>query len=364
MTEELKPMSLRDALRDSPCPRPANDQPADQNVGACVDKGLCGCQNGQALAGGVAQGQPDNDVRWAVNVLLERIAEKFEANDTFDIWRSDAAATVRSFKHDLASPPAEGGNGNRTLPFDRDTLGRMVREAWVRWAETQAAPKPSWLLPYDDLAEADKEADRQIGETIARWTLIGDAAASGRSPAGTKTDAEHFGDILRNEAVRLRAKADDLDPDRRSQPETISQYVSIDRGMKAVADDCREAAKEYAKMAGSGRRLSAETVANAYIRIADSIDAARLAVPSTELPPAKPKPSRWPQPGDKMRFLGQNGYQSELEAAMKIFTVGNEYTVHACDVQSFSHSVQFVGVKGHFNGVMFELSPQDRQEAK
>ena len=38
------------------------------------------------------------DVRWAVNVLLEKIAAKFEANDTLDIWRSDAAATVRSFK--------------------------------------------------------------------------------------------------------------------------------------------------------------------------------------------------------------------------------------------------------------------------
>jgi len=55
-------------------------------------------------------------------------------------------------------------------------LGRMVREAWVRWAQMQPSPKPSWLLPYDDLSEPDKEADRQIGETIARWTLIHDAA--------------------------------------------------------------------------------------------------------------------------------------------------------------------------------------------
>jgi hypothetical protein len=42
------------------------------------------------------------DIRWAVNVLLEKIAAKFETNETLDIWRSDAAATVRSFKHDLA----------------------------------------------------------------------------------------------------------------------------------------------------------------------------------------------------------------------------------------------------------------------
>lgn len=68
-------------------------------------------------------------------------------------------------------------DGNRPIPYERDTLGRFVREAWVRWAETQPSPKPSWLVPYDELSEPDKEADRQIGETIARWTLIGDAAA-------------------------------------------------------------------------------------------------------------------------------------------------------------------------------------------
>lgn len=42
------------------------------------------------------------DIRWAVNVLLEKIAGKFEAWDTVDLWRSDAAATVRGFKHDLS----------------------------------------------------------------------------------------------------------------------------------------------------------------------------------------------------------------------------------------------------------------------
>ena len=67
-------------------------------------------------------------------------------------------------------------DGNRPLPFSRDELGRMVREAWVRWAQTQPNPKPTWLVPYEGLDEPDKEADRQIGEAIARWTLIGDAA--------------------------------------------------------------------------------------------------------------------------------------------------------------------------------------------
>lgn len=67
-------------------------------------------------------------------------------------------------------------DGNRPLPFSRDQLGRFVRDAWISWAKEQPNPKPSWLVPYDDLAEADKEADRIIGERVARWALIGDAA--------------------------------------------------------------------------------------------------------------------------------------------------------------------------------------------
>jgi len=46
---------------------------------------------------------------------------------------------------------------------ERDRLGRLVRELWVSWAEQQPNPKPSWLAPYDELSEADKEADRVIG---------------------------------------------------------------------------------------------------------------------------------------------------------------------------------------------------------
>jgi chromosome segregation ATPase len=67
-------------------------------------------------------------------------------------------------------------DGSRPVAYHRDTLGRYVREAWIRWARIQPNPKPSWLVEYDDLPEPDKEADRQIGECIARWTLIGDAA--------------------------------------------------------------------------------------------------------------------------------------------------------------------------------------------
>lgn len=67
-------------------------------------------------------------------------------------------------------------NGARKLPFDRDVLGRMTREAWVRWAESHQQPSASWLVPYENLDETEKEANRQMGENVARWTLAGDAA--------------------------------------------------------------------------------------------------------------------------------------------------------------------------------------------
>lgn len=75
---------------------------------------------------------------------------------------------------------------SQALPIDRETLGRMVREAWIRWAQTQPAPKSSWLVPYDGLAEHDKEADRQIGEAVAKWTLVHAGARAALTPdAGT-----------------------------------------------------------------------------------------------------------------------------------------------------------------------------------
>lgn len=64
-----------------------------------------------------------------------------------------------------AAPPAVSLPPNFSLPTP-DDLGRIVREAWVRWAKTQPAPKPHWLVPYDELGEPDKEADRQIGMAV------------------------------------------------------------------------------------------------------------------------------------------------------------------------------------------------------
>lgn len=52
------------------------------------------------------------------------------------------------------------------LAPDREALGAQVRAVWIDWAREQPAPKESWFVPYAQLAEADKEVDRRIGERL------------------------------------------------------------------------------------------------------------------------------------------------------------------------------------------------------
>jgi hypothetical protein len=48
----------------------------------------------------------------------------------------------------------------------RETLGRIVRDAWVAWAKEQPEPKSGWLDPWDMLPEPIKEVDRRIGMAV------------------------------------------------------------------------------------------------------------------------------------------------------------------------------------------------------
>lgn len=48
-----------------------------------------------------------------------------------------------------------------------DDLGRIVRETWVQWAREQPGAKPSWLVPWADLDEGQREVDRRIGAAVA-----------------------------------------------------------------------------------------------------------------------------------------------------------------------------------------------------
>lgn len=55
--------------------------------------------------------------------------------------------------------------------FERETLGRVVREAWVKRAIQLKDTNPDHLIPFHRLAEVDKETDRQIGEAVATVVL-------------------------------------------------------------------------------------------------------------------------------------------------------------------------------------------------
>ena len=56
----------------------------------------------------------------------------------------------------------------------REDLGRLVRETWVAWAREQRDPKLSWLVPWEELDDGQREVDMRIGEAVAaaesvRW---------------------------------------------------------------------------------------------------------------------------------------------------------------------------------------------------
>jgi hypothetical protein len=88
-----------------------------------------------------------------------------------DAWFSEGNWRSRNVRYrELMSQALAAADVLAPPPMtNRDYGGRLVREAWVRWALTQPDPKPSWLVPYEELSEPDKEADRQIAEAL--WSV-------------------------------------------------------------------------------------------------------------------------------------------------------------------------------------------------
>lgn len=82
--------------------------------------------------------------------------------------------------------------------YHRDRLGRRVRDVWLAWARQQPQPKPSWLVEYDELTEAEKEVDRRIGAAL--W---GDGFADGVDSIGVSLLAQP---AVSEDALRARIK--------------------------------------------------------------------------------------------------------------------------------------------------------------
>ena len=59
------------------------------------------------------------------------------------------------------------------------------------------------------------------------------------------------------------------------------------------------------------------------------------------------------KPGTKVKFLGCNGYEFELQEAMKTFVPGEILTVDNIEVGGWSSSAEFEEFPGRWNTVMF-----------
>ena len=77
--------------------------------------------------------------------------------------------TIESMMNQLAAAEVEVERlkAERGSALDREQLGQIVRMVWLKWANQQDSPKPSWLESWDEMQEEDREVDRQIGEAVA-----------------------------------------------------------------------------------------------------------------------------------------------------------------------------------------------------
>jgi len=126
------------------------------------------------------EGDHDGLLAYSENTIAPDGSWSFHARgygDHPDGW--EAVADRVSEAH-WPAPPAVPGD---RPALDRDSLGQMVREVWVAWANEQATPKPTWLVGWDDLPEPDREVDRRIGEAL--WLRgVADARPAHPAPDG------------------------------------------------------------------------------------------------------------------------------------------------------------------------------------
>ena len=114
------------------------------------------------LAEAKAQTECRTEERDAAEETLDQICDILGLDDD-----SDPAPAMVAALHARVKTLEAALDGSRPLPTDRDNLGRLVREAWVRWAQQQLNPKASWLVPWSERSEPDREAD-QIGRASCR----------------------------------------------------------------------------------------------------------------------------------------------------------------------------------------------------
>lgn len=215
-------------------------------------------------------------------------------------------------------------------------------------------------LSYDTVAQLLSSAANAAKEL--RAALSQDAAQASPDPVqdtylvGGPDLKAMSGSVESDRVIQLHFRRKATDADRKWLLEAINAKIAAElphelykTGDKDAPDPIKDRNGEV--VLGLCRRCG-----KGEIELSEPCTAS--SVPSASCRPAAPEPTPWPTKGDWMIFLGKNGYPFELEAAMKLFTIGQALLVEDCNVESWSHSVKFVGIPGRFNGVMFKRTSE------
>lgn len=201
---------------------PEPDREVDRRIGERVWNTAVGHLHAPAPT---PAAQPSDAVadRNAIRVLRSEVSGTYAGHDIVQGALAHVEARLAS------SAPA--------AVTDRDAGGRIVREAWVRWARTQPNPKPSWLVPYDDLSEPDKEADRQIFEACAATpAAVGGDAANAARYRWLRSSAVGMNRLDR---ILFETVNDDCNPPYRSLKHGADLDAALDAAIAAEQGDAR-----------------------------------------------------------------------------------------------------------------------------
>lgn len=87
---------------------------------------------------------------------------------------------------------------------ESERLGRLVRDVWVAWACERENPKNSWLVPWDELDDSQREVDIRIGEAVA-IAVRAQSRLDVLEKAIDRTSAELVRSVLAPEQARAEA---------------------------------------------------------------------------------------------------------------------------------------------------------------
>ena len=112
-----------------------------------------------------------------------------------------AADHIEALERQVAEAEAlvEKLENEKCLSHDREFMGQLVREVWEEWAREQPDPKPSWLVPWNELPEPLREVDRRIAERVARFAVSPHILELEAQLAELEALVERAGEAMRGE---------------------------------------------------------------------------------------------------------------------------------------------------------------------